>query len=77
MTASYESDYTVPPVSDRNEFWRFAHDLTVRHNGAKGNKDPLKTLRHRKPIAPGNVKVQGGREDSNVLAVLVKKVHKY
>ena len=35
----------MPPITDRAEFWRFAHDLTVKHNSAKGNKEPLKLLR--------------------------------
>ena len=36
-TTYYESDYIVPPVQDRTEFWKFAHELTVKHNASKGN----------------------------------------
>lgn len=35
-TTYYESDYTVPPIQDRTEFWKFAHELTVKHNASKG-----------------------------------------
>ena len=45
LTTYYEGDYVVPPISDRQEFWRYAHELTVKHNSAKGNREPLKLLR--------------------------------
>jgi len=46
LTTYYESDHTVPPITDRGDFWRFAHDLTVKHNAAKGAaREPLKALR--------------------------------
>ena len=45
LTTFYEDDYTVPPVTDRAEFWRLAHDLTIKHNAAKGGRQPLKMLR--------------------------------
>jgi hypothetical protein len=35
-TTFYESDVTVPPIQDRVEFWKFAHELTVKHNASKG-----------------------------------------
>lgn len=45
LTTYYEEDYTVPPITDKADFWRFAHDLTTKINAAKGNKEPLKLLR--------------------------------
>ena len=36
-TTYYESDCVVPPIQDRIEFWKFAHELTVKHNASKGN----------------------------------------
>ena len=38
LTTTYESDHAVPPITDRAEFWRFAHELTVKHNAAKGSR---------------------------------------
>ena len=36
-TTYYETDCVVPPIQDRIEFWKFAHELTVKHNASKGN----------------------------------------
>ena len=35
-TTYYESDLNVPPIQDRIEFWKFAHEITVKHNTSKG-----------------------------------------
>ena len=45
LTTYYEENHSVPPISDKTEFWRLAHEMTVRNNSAKGNKEPLKLLR--------------------------------
>ena len=45
LTTYYEENYSVPAVMDRTEFWRFAHEMTVKNNAAKGNREPLKLLR--------------------------------
>eukprot|EP00095_Tigriopus_kingsejongensis_P004248 maker-scaffold711_size108467-snap-gene-0.30 protein:Tk04248 transcript:maker-scaffold711_size108467-snap-gene-0.30-mRNA-1 annotation:"malonyl -acyl carrier protein transacylase" len=45
LTTYFEEDYKVPPITDRHEFWRFAHDMTVKHNTAKANCEPIKSLR--------------------------------
>ncbi len=47
LTTYYESDHEIPTLvdDDRAEFWRFAHELTVKMNTAKGNREPLKMLR--------------------------------
>ena len=45
LSTPYETDYIVPPLTDRTEFWRYAHDLTVKHNCAKASREPLKALR--------------------------------
>ena len=45
LSASYEDNYTVPPIIDAADFWRFAHSMTMSHNTAKSNKQPLRQLR--------------------------------
>jgi len=45
LTTYYESDYSVPPITDRADFWRFSHELTVKHNLAKNTEKPLQALR--------------------------------
>ena len=46
LSTHYEADFSVPPIEDRAEFWRYAHELTVKHNAAKGaSREPLKVLR--------------------------------
>ena len=35
-TTFHETDFVVPPIQDRVEFWKFAHELTVKHNASKG-----------------------------------------
>lgn len=45
LTSNYEENYTVPPVQDSADFWRLAHTLTMAHNTAKSNRQPLKQLR--------------------------------
>ena len=35
----------MPPIIDAADFWRFAHSLTMSHNTAKSNKQPLRQLR--------------------------------
>ncbi|TRY78377.1 hypothetical protein TCAL_01694 [Tigriopus californicus] len=45
LGAYFDSDFVVQPITDRIEFWRFAHEVTMKHNTAKGNKEPLKVLR--------------------------------
>ncbi len=45
LTTYFEADHSVPPVADRADFWRYAHEMTVRHNASKGSREPLKMLR--------------------------------
>lgn len=45
LGAYFEQDFVVKPITDRTEFWRFAHEVTMTHNTAKSHKDPLKALR--------------------------------
>jgi len=45
LSASYEDNYTVPPIVDAADFWRFAHSMTMAHNTAKSNRQPLRQLR--------------------------------
>eukprot|EP00096_Caligus_rogercresseyi_P011195 TRINITY_DN4332_c0_g1_i1.p1 TRINITY_DN4332_c0_g1~~TRINITY_DN4332_c0_g1_i1.p1 ORF type:complete len:529 (-),score=144.67 TRINITY_DN4332_c0_g1_i1:527-2113(-) len=60
LTTFYDDEYVVPPVSSRNEFWRLAHEMTVKHNAAKGGRQPLKMLRvYNKMFNIGN----GGEEN--------------
>ena len=32
-------------VSEKADFWRMAHEMTVRHNRAKAANEPIKALR--------------------------------
>jgi len=45
LSAPYEDNFTVPPIIDAADFWRFAHSMTMSHNTAKSNKQPLRQLR--------------------------------
>uniref|UniRef100_A0A0K2UGZ6 Uncharacterized protein n=1 Tax=Lepeophtheirus salmonis TaxID=72036 RepID=A0A0K2UGZ6_LEPSM len=55
LTTFYDDEYVIPPVSSRNEFWRLAHEMTVKHNAAKGGRQPLKMLRvYNKMFSTGN-----------------------
>lgn len=35
-TTFHEADHRVPVVTEKEDFWKFAHELTVKHNAAKG-----------------------------------------
>lgn len=45
LTAPYEETYSVPPVVDAEDLWRFAHQLSMQHNTAKSTRQPLRQLR--------------------------------
>ncbi len=36
-TTYHEADHIVQEVTEKEEFWKFAHELTVKYNAAKGN----------------------------------------
>ena len=42
-TTFHETDFVVPPIQDRVEFWKFAHELTVKHNASKGQSQTTKS----------------------------------
>jgi len=44
-TAPYEENYSVPPVVDAEDLWKFAHQLSMQHNTAKATRQPLRQLR--------------------------------
>jgi hypothetical protein len=34
-SSAYEAEYNVPEITQKSEFWKLAHELTVKHNQAK------------------------------------------
>jgi len=37
-TTYHEDDHRVPLVTEKEDFWKFAHDLTVKNNSDKGKR---------------------------------------
>ena len=53
LSAPYEENFSVPDLRESEEFWQFAHRLTMSHNTAKSNRSAVRAVRHYSNLLAG------------------------
>ena len=53
LSAPYEENFSVPDLRESEEFWQFAHSMTMSHNTAKSNRAAVRAVRHYSNILAG------------------------